>query len=147
MRRLAFLLALAATAGFGAAPPARPDPLKAELKKMQGVWRLERVERDGRTTWDARDHGEKLLTVTGDEWAESLPGARTKMAAFDLEGKAFDVVTTYSGRTFNSEAIYKAEGDTFMVCYRRGTGNRPTSLDTSADRGAILMVYKRPKKD
>jgi uncharacterized protein (TIGR03067 family) len=146
---LLFGVAIASVA-LGAAPPPKLAPaIRAEQKKLVGRWLLQKVQREGRTTWDARDHErEHILTIEGARWLshESHPDAKTKMAAFDVESKAFDVITTFRGHTFHSEAIYKIEGESLSICYRRGKGNRPTSFDTSKEEGTALNVYKRVKR-
>jgi uncharacterized protein (TIGR03067 family) len=143
-----FLAVAASSLGFAAAPPARSGAVKAELKKLQGRWLLQKVERDGRTTWDSRDQErEHILTIEGARWIEAHPDARTRMAAFDAEGKAFDVITTFRGHTFHGEAIYKIEGDILKLCHRKGKGNRPAGFDTSTDPNVVLRIYKRLKKE
>jgi uncharacterized protein (TIGR03067 family) len=150
MRIIALLLAVAAVSvSFGAAPPAKVDPaVKAELKKLQGRWLLLRRETD-KSVWDTRDHASRqVTTIAGHDWSHDVPGAKSTIVAFDAEGKAFDLVTTFKGEAlYHHEAIYKVEGETLKVSMRKGSGDRPTGFDRPTERNTILFVFRRLKEE
>jgi uncharacterized protein (TIGR03067 family) len=149
MRPSALLLALIALwGGVGAAPPPKPDPARAELKKLQGRWLLQTTRELGMTTWDARDHEERRVqTIQDDRWVQPHPGVRSRITALDARCKCFDLVFTVQGHTLHFEAIYRLQGDTLQVCFRRGKGNRPTGFTTPTEPDTILYTYKRLKGD
>ena len=52
----------------------------------------------------------------------------------------------HKGKTV--KAIYKLDGDTFIVCYDHDAdkGSRPTKFETKDGTTLLLITYKREKK-
>jgi uncharacterized protein (TIGR03067 family) len=150
MRTRTLLLAVAiVSVNLGAAPPAMIDPaVKAEMKKLQGRWLHLRWETD-KLTWNAREHaGQKITTISGNKWIYDHPDAKGSITAFDPEGHAFDLVTTFRGEVIlHHEAIYKVDGDTLKVCLRKGKGDRPTGFERPTEKDTILYIFRRLKEE
>jgi uncharacterized protein (TIGR03067 family) len=148
MRTFALLTAtlLALSARGAPAPLPRPDPSKADLKRMQGTWDLV-SERNGRRVclppvgWQVvvagkrvrfREHGK-----VSSEWECTLD-ARKRPKRLDLR-KA-----SPSGKVL-LRAVYSLEGNTFTFCFDNTGGGPPADMRRIGPTH-ILYVLERVKR-
>ena len=124
---------------------------ETDLKSMVGKWKIEKAELGGKDltdqlktlTFEVRDGG-KYSTEIGeikDEGAFTVDAAKTPKEV-DIK----PVSGRNKGKTM--KAIYKIDGDTFVVCYEFNTesGTRPEKFESKADSTTLLVTYKREKK-
>jgi uncharacterized protein (TIGR03067 family) len=119
MFRLVLLLAVGLSLAFAPAPfprPAKRDPNKEDLKKIQGTW-----QEPGGFVWVIR--GSRLKFVVGgktiSEWQITLDAGK-KPKQFDLHWRAG------SGQGVSPLGIYRLQGDVLTVCFDDET--RPTDF-------------------
>ncbi len=138
---VAFVLASLAVAS------ARPDAA-TDLKAMAGKWAIIKAEAGGQDFTDVvkgldltiRPDGGYKVVIGGkdDEGTVTLDPAKTPKQ-MDILGK----VGPNAGKTLKT--IYKLDGDTLVVCYELGGGDRPTEFKTKAGSKQLLAEYKRAK--
>jgi uncharacterized protein (TIGR03067 family) len=144
-------VALLACLLIAAADPC-PEPTedgKADLKKMQGTWKVTKLEEGGRAV-DASKIGTRIivskdkLTIKDknrDEVVTFQLNAKKKPREIDLvplrpNGKPDDMVP----------GIYKLEKDTLTICFGKGDkAPRPKGFDTK-ERGVSVLVMQRVKE-
>jgi uncharacterized protein (TIGR03067 family) len=130
-------------------PPVRAaahDPVKEDLDRLQGAWRIESSWLNGRQEPEvARSvtilfHGDRFIVVDKDgnrleETIKLLPDRNPK--AIDRRDK---------GGILAGPGIYSLEGDTFKWCSAIG-GNkvRPTSFSSEPGSRQSLMILRRQK--
>ncbi|QJW96153.1 TIGR03067 domain-containing protein [Frigoriglobus tundricola] len=124
---------------------------ETDLKAMVGKWTVEKAELGGKDLtgqfktlkFEIRDGG-KYTTEIGDikdEGAFTIDAAKTPKEV-DIK----PVSGPSKGKTL--KAIYKIDGDSFVVCYEFNTesGTRPETFESKANSTALLVTYKREKK-
>lgn len=124
--------------------PKKDDPVRADLKKLEGAWKVELVEADGPAPQELKGAtllfaGDKLVMTSNDGQEMKLlvkldPGKKPKTIDFaadkQVEGGA------------PGAGIYEVDGDTLKLCI--GPPNRrPKEFTGKDDR--LLVVLKRKK--
>jgi uncharacterized protein (TIGR03067 family) len=143
------LVALFAFGSGFAAPVPKEDPVKAELNKLNGLWKVTSMQKAGVETVE-EDSAELLLTFKNGEfrWGEdSQPFG--KIASIDPSRSPREVDYTYnrgSDKDKVQKAIYTLDADTFMDCFGEAESDRPTEFKSTAENGYTLVKYKRVKK-
>lgn len=143
MVRSAAVFALAAAAVVASAQ----EPA-ADLKAMVGKWAVTKAELGGKDVTavfktaelQIQPGGGYVVKVGGqtDEGSVSVDPAKTPRQ-MDIAGK----VGPNAGKTLKT--IYKLDGDSLVVCYELGGGERPTEFKTKAGTTQFLAEYKRAK--
>jgi uncharacterized protein (TIGR03067 family) len=131
--------------GSGRAEDARDSK---DREKLDGTWKLTRVEQDGKE--NPRAVGSRVEIRDG------------RIMAFDSENKQNFAISfkTDPGRKPHeidmkivegkdkgktAEGIYALEGDTLKICYSHDKGKRPREFKTSGEQ-QISLELKREKK-
>jgi uncharacterized protein (TIGR03067 family) len=125
------------------------DAAEADLKAMVGKWKVEKAELGGKDATavvkdvklELAEGGKYKLDLLGqkDEGTFSVDPSK-KPAEMDIKGTE----GPNKGKTIKT--IYKLDGDTLIVCYELGGGERPAKFEMKADSKLFLAVYKREKK-
>jgi uncharacterized protein (TIGR03067 family) len=133
--------------GFAPAPFPKPDPTKADLKKLQGTWMKVRAIPPGNgegvsTLVFTEKHMRYHTPINGMVMEYSLTlDARKKPKVFD-----FTTLTEgFKGAMYRG--TYQLDGDTLTICYRMShqESDRPNRIDAVGD-DVIISVYKRQKR-
>jgi uncharacterized protein (TIGR03067 family) len=159
---LPLTLALAATAGAGdptghgrSEPAARNadgkqgDAVRVDRQRLQGIWKLESMEVEGRKAASDQIRG-WLLVIEGDQYN---PGSGQLSVEYSYRlnparnPKAIDLIPhdgIYRGRTLRG--IYVLQDDRLTVCRARfPDGERPAGFITHPESGWVTTVWKRQK--
>ena len=127
----------------------KPNEAAADLKAMIGKWKVEKAEMAGMDATDfAKDvaleigeGGKYTVLILGQKDAGTVTVDPTKKPAeMDIKGAE----GPNKGKTFR--AIYKLDGDTLIICYELGGGDRPAKFETKENTQRMLATYKREKK-
>jgi RNA polymerase sigma factor (sigma-70 family) len=129
------------------------DPTKTDLARLQGVWKLEYVEVDGRAqkmeyykTFRCVIKGNKLTLGSNDGHDEtgSVRVDSTK------KPKEIDMITTHpAGHLLTYPGIYKLHGDKLTICYapHLDAGQlRPTEFETAKEGGRLWVLVRTPRE-
>jgi uncharacterized protein (TIGR03067 family) len=157
---------LVLTAGLLAAPqlsavPNRPakkkDPVKEEMRKLEGTWECTGLELNGRQ-YQAEillKLGNPKLVIKGKKLTGSSDRGfrgQNQAATIDLKidpkkkPKAIDLAGQILAGQGTVQAIYELKGDTLKTCYSRNGGQRPTEFSTAVGNNNIILTWKRVKK-
>jgi uncharacterized protein (TIGR03067 family) len=129
-------LLLALTSGLAPAAEADQPGVKSQLKKLQGTWKVVRVEADGRPLpaegWTLTIQGDRYALRSGQEAVEGM----YKLAGLE-EPLVIDATRTNGadkGKTL--WGIYRLEGDQLKMCFNRpGEEVRPKEFATGRKGG------------
>lgn len=144
MRRI---LSLALLLGLSV-PVLVADPAKDDLEKLQGVWKVVSLEKDGKKLPEDAVKSlrvtikeDKFLFKEGDKEAEATVklDPEKKPKAIDLVVKEGDSFKTIKG-------IYQLDGDDLNICAAGDDkADRPTKFVTKPKTHVGLLVLKREK--
>lgn len=139
------LLAFALLTGGTAA--AQDDAARKDLERMQGTWRMEALEVNGKLVPPAKLESATLV-IKGDRYVVTVKGRpQETVIALDpgRKPKAIDMVFKEgTNKDKVHKGIYALEGDTLKIC--RGLGpdqERPTEFGTWPDTNYFLVTWKR----
>jgi uncharacterized protein (TIGR03067 family) len=114
---------------------------EAELRKLQGNWRVAAVEVDGRVT---PAEAEYTLAVSGDKITQTVLGRKlTGTVRIDPQAKPKTIDLVW-GPDDTTLGVYELDGDVLKVCEARPGGKRPTAVSGKAG-GGLVTAYKRAK--
>lgn len=127
---------------------AQEDPVKEDLKRLEGTYKMVRGEEGGQPLADEMVKTAKL-TITGNQHVvqlgtETINGTHTvnpleKPKSID----ASDTTGRFAGKT--TKGIYKLEGDEFYVSFAPPDEPRPNQFSTQNHPGRLLHLWKRVK--
>jgi uncharacterized protein (TIGR03067 family) len=140
-------LALAAGTNLWAAPdkPSKEDPVKKEMKKLEGTWTVVTQEREGKPVKNSKGtftFAKSKLTIRWDKDEEK--GGKVKLDP-TKSPKEMDIVADTPGGEVKLKGIYQIKGDSLKMCIDQKGGERPAKFTTKAGTGQILIVLKRAK--
>jgi uncharacterized protein (TIGR03067 family) len=147
------LVALGSAVQLEAVPnrPQKKDPVKEEMKKLQGTWILTALTTDGNATANVAEWDFKL-TIKGNKYTVRVRGRTTLEGTIKInptrKPKVFEEThTTGPKKGQASVGIYKLEGDRLTLCLpETGKDNRPTEFVSKSGTQHELTVFKRDKK-
>ena len=144
------LVLLLAASGLGVADrpekKKKADPVKQEVKKLEGTWVLVGMELNGRQYPQVRlQRLNYRLIIKGNKATRQIRG-RSYEQTFTVNPKknpkAID--TVQSGRT--TKGIYQLDGDTLKICESlRGTV-RPTTFTSGLRSRTRIWTWRREKR-
>ena len=146
------LLAVAVVVLLGASD--KKDPVKEELKKLQGDWKATKVTYNGEALSDDAT-GKITMKLKGDTAQvganKSIKGEYTKVQ-FKIDPsvtpKSMDVTIIAGGQKgATMEGIYKLEKDRLTICAKVLGMDRPTKFESPAGESIVLIVLEKQKKD
>jgi len=120
------------------------DEEQKELDRLQGEWKVERVESGGRSVVPPAEAS--TLIVERDKF---IPGhnredvARVKLRPDKMP--AWIDLTDRGGQTMTG--IYRLDGDQWDICLARPGKPRPTDFQTDGGVTSRVMVLKRRQKE
>ncbi len=151
MRRVLPMLVIMLV-GFAPVPPYRPkpDPVRNDLKEMQGVWDLVSRTSCGRPV----EHIVETVTISGDHLTYmnatgSFRGTWTLKLSSDQSLRKFDAKTECSPHELGMLlGVYKICGDTLSMCYVNADSGllRPTDLTTQQEWVYLDVLRRRKPK-
>lgn len=127
---------------LGADEPTSSGP--KELKRIQGEWVLQRIERNGTKSEVDLDEPKMVLEIKENKWIFT---GKEKGKIIAMDSRILDIKSLEEGRVGEvDESIYKLTGDTLTFCIYQGNGkNRPTEF-ASKDEDTIVAVFSRLKQ-
>jgi uncharacterized protein (TIGR03067 family) len=130
-------------------PPKKKDPVKDELKKLEGTYTLVAYELRGRKYPDniLRQINGKL-EIKGNAFTLEFRGrstTRTIKVDAAKKPKAMDMTLPTAARNRTYPGIYSLEGDTLKICYAPLGGNRPQEFATNINNREIMWTFKKAK--
>lgn len=143
---------------FMAADAPQAEKTQADLKGMQGDWKIDAIEADGRNvTSELVNEVLRDVTVRIDKQTISLvQGGATEILAAEmlLNAEADPKAADFKPKedtlgAFNGESmwgIYKLDGNELKICVsiRTAVKERPADFKTQPDSGFYLVTLKRP---
>ncbi len=147
MRKCALLLLAAVLSlAFAPAPLTRPEPVKDDLKQMQGTWLVVSCTFEGRPIGEGIAH---RMVIAGDRMTFFYAdGGVASKWAFALGPKASPRSTDAKREDAPDypacRGVYAVKGDTLTKCYVYGEAARPTDFDGSRP-GRWVDVLRRQK--
>lgn len=115
-----------------------------EKDKLDGVWMVESLERNGQPAGADVTQNFKL-SITGEKLKIERQGnEREGTIKIDSTKKPKEIDITVGDRA--TKGIYELEGDTLKICQARPGDDRPTELSAKEGSNQMLMVLKREKK-
>ena len=131
-----------------AMPAVADDKSDAEFKALVGKWDIVKSELGG---MDVTEHlkAMKFEIMAGGKYVAEI-GNEKDEGAFTMDlgktPKEMDVKSTGGpNKDKVIKAIYKLDGDTMVVCYELGGGDRPAKFESKEKSMQLLTAYKRKK--
>src|SRR5207249_2870347 len=122
---------------------------QGEKDELQGVWLLSAIESDGLRLGEGRPEIKDAKAVVAGKTIslDDKDGRRSFAYKLDTAKKPREILLTLQDKKEVFRGIYKADRDTFVLCFAREADARPT--DFTADFGSKrwLYTYKREKTD
>jgi uncharacterized protein (TIGR03067 family) len=125
----------------------KTEAARADLKKLQGTWKLAEGMAKGQPApedvikdlnWVVKDD---RITATGAE------GKAVKLTIhLDSTGKTKAIDLTNPARKETVQGIYELSGDRWKLCVAAPGERRPAQFITKEDLKVVLFVFKRVKK-
>src|SRR5262249_4506728 len=125
--------------------PSKEDPVKKEMKKLEGTWTVVTQEREGSPVKNSKGtftFAKSKLTIRWDKDEEK--GGKVKLDP-TKSPKEMDIVADTPDGEVKLKGIYQIKGDSLKMCIDQKGGKRPTNFTTKAGTGQILIVLKRAK--
>jgi uncharacterized protein (TIGR03067 family) len=143
---LVLVLAVPTLLAFAPAPKPKDDP-KDDLKKLQGTWKLSKLELGGKESVSKALVDMKAV-IEKDQWAFERAGGRLSPMTLVLDPKTkpksfkFKRKLASGEERVTSEGIYTLEKDKLTISYGPA-GSKAGPKDASVRR--ITMTFQREK--
>jgi uncharacterized protein (TIGR03067 family) len=148
MRKTAGALTLLLLTGF-ALRAQDANAAKQELAKLEGEWKVEKIEAGGISAMPDQLKELKSVTFKGNSFV-SLAGAAKVEGTVRIDPtkrpKTLDLMFK-SGQDKDAvfKAIYSLDGDEFKLCGSELGKDRPKDFDVKDKKNHTLMILKRSK--
>jgi uncharacterized protein (TIGR03067 family) len=143
-----YLFPLLAALLLAAAPPG-DETARADLDKLQGTWAMLSMTKNGKVIPADRLKG-RVALIKDDAFTDRQDEKVYARGTIALDpGKSPGAIDTrftegpIAGKT--SLGIYKVDGDSMTSCVAEPGDSRPSSFESKAGTGFMLVVYKRQK--
>jgi uncharacterized protein (TIGR03067 family) len=143
------LIALGIVSGagvLGQETPKKADPVKEDLKHLEGTWRAVAVELGGKEM-DREEIGPNNLLVFSGTNCSTVTGKRTIECTFtinpSMSPKWIDVTRTADKVTW--PGIYELKDGTLKVFLGTPGGKRPTEFKTKERTQQVIHTHERVK--
>jgi uncharacterized protein (TIGR03067 family) len=131
------------------------EAAKAEMKKMEGTWRLVSAISDGKPRPDDRLKAITIAIKADGTWVEN-DGKETFEATFTVDPAKSPKTANFVNKSGSMKGItcleiYEIDGDTMKLCFvsvptgKESTKERPSKFASEAGSGHYLCVMKREK--
>ena len=150
----AFLVAAPLSAVPNRSAP-KKDPVKEELRKLEGTWECTGVEFNGRQYTDLlltrvlEEIGKPKLVFKGKKLSCTAASQTTTIdPKIDpkKKPKAIDLTNQLRRGSGTVKAIYVLEGDSLKTCFSRDGRERPAKFNSGPGSGHFVFTWKRVKK-
>jgi uncharacterized protein (TIGR03067 family) len=141
------MLTIAAAGLMLLAADAPDKASKKDLDKMQGVWKVKSIQKNGKDI-AAELIGNALLTIEGGKYTLNKDGKPMDEGTFTLDaGKKPATIDIQIGKDGPKKVgIYQIDGDTFTEALVPEGSDRPTELASKEGSPTVLIVFQREKK-
>jgi uncharacterized protein (TIGR03067 family) len=123
------------------------DPVRAELKRLEGMWRVVATEVGGKETAEGAGGLKNVVIFSGDKCTLKNGGVTIENTfAIDptKNPKWMDVTRTADKMTW--PGIYELNGDTLRAVFQGAKGGRrPAEFKTRPGGPELLTTYQRVK--
>jgi uncharacterized protein (TIGR03067 family) len=130
-----------------------PDPISAEVQKLNGPWVVTSLQVDGKDLSDRMKgyryvfEGQfmKLQDKNGKPVmrSDNKPDERPFLINVQTNPKTMDMTIAVKSKSFLSLGIYQLKEDELSMCFAEPGGNRPG--DFASKPGVTLVVLQRMK--
>jgi uncharacterized protein (TIGR03067 family) len=131
------------------------EAAKAEMKKMEGTWRIVSAISDGKPQPDDRLKAITIAIKADGTWVEN-DGKETFESTFTVDPAKSPKTANFVNKSGNMKGItcleiYEIDGDTMKMCFvsvptgKESTKERPSKFASEAGSGHYLCVMKREK--
>jgi len=129
---------------------AKDKAIKADLDKLQGVYKMVSLEVDGKAVPEDKLKS-STLTIKGDKYVVKVDEQtyETQMILDPQQKpKAIDMkFLDGANKDKTALGIYKIDGDTFTMCRRLNPGQtRPQDFGTWPDTNTFMVVWKKQEE-
>ncbi len=123
---------------------------KADLKKFQGTWAVEKSLADGKPMPEEEMKKTRVI-VSGERFTFLHENDKSPEGTFKIdpgkEPKQIDVMAPFLGGHVAVKGIYKFEGGKLTICVASRQGaERPTRFESPEQSFTILVVLQREKQ-
>jgi uncharacterized protein (TIGR03067 family) len=128
----------------------KEDPVREELKKLQGTWRVVSMEQNGAKVFIPNPGAAYTVVIKGKSYVFKMGNRVVVQGTFTInpsrKPKTMDCVpSSGSDKGKVQKSIYELRGDTMKECGALAGKNRPTEFAAGRGSGHILAIYKRMK--
>jgi uncharacterized protein (TIGR03067 family) len=132
------------------AADAADDAAKKDLKLFEGTWKITSMEAEGMKLPEDQFKNDKLV-CKGNEFTYTDAGGAAHKGTFKIDPtkkpKTMDITFTdgpNKGETMLG--IYEISEDTYKLCMKPMSKDRPTEFSSKAGSGQVVEVLKKEKK-
>jgi uncharacterized protein (TIGR03067 family) len=143
-----------ATGVLMAADPAKDNPSKKDLEKLQGTWLTVSLVDDGKPLVDektpAKDRAGTKLVYEGNKWIIKVGDKSVASGVFKIDSsktpKEIDILDESGEKNEKTKlGIFELNGDTYKYCLAPAGKPRPKEFSSKAGSGHSLGVSTRAK--
>lgn len=130
------------------APPKIDEAVRKELAKLQGLWRCESYEEDGKAA-SIRAAKRRTIFFGGNRVMvrDGLDMIQAGEATLDPKAPGTIDLKILAGpfRNITMLGIYELKNDTLRICFDTAGRERPREYKSSKDSGLTVATYKRDR--